>query len=71
MAVTLNTADGGGYASGASLGIVSKLRSKGIFARPLGDTVYLMLTPTTIPSTARKLVEALLTELSNRDKVLT
>jgi bifunctional dethiobiotin synthetase / adenosylmethionine---8-amino-7-oxononanoate aminotransferase len=47
MAVELATPDGGlgGYASHAARGVVAALRQRGVFARPLGPTVYLMVTP--------------------------
>ena len=60
----LKTGDGGGYASSASISVVEKLRDQSIFARPLGSTVYLMLTPTTKPSKARQLAESLLAALN-------
>ncbi len=62
----LKTADGGGYASGASAEVVKQLRLKGIFARPLGNTVYLMVTPTTLPAAASSLLQALLSVLESR-----
>lgn len=63
FAVELSTADGGGYASGASAKVVTQLRARGIFARPLGNTVYLMVTPTTLPGTARRLLQTLVSVL--------
>ena len=57
LAVELKVSDGGGYGSSASAEVVKKLKANGIFARPLGSTVYLMLTPTTTPEEAMKLMQ--------------
>ena len=38
---------GGGYLSTGSAAVVAALRARGVFARPLGSTVYVMVTPTT------------------------
>lgn len=46
--------------------VVSQLRSQGMFARPLGSTVYLMVTPTTLPSTAENLLQKLAEVLEGR-----
>ena len=48
LAVELRADDGHlGYASGAAKQVVQRLRPHGIYARPLGNVVYLMCTPTT------------------------
>lgn len=49
----------GGYLSGASAAVVAALRALGVFARPLGSVVYVMVTPTTPADTRRALVGAL------------
>ena len=48
LAVELRADDGHlGYTSGAAKQVVQRMRPRGIFARPLGNVVYLMCTPTT------------------------
>lgn len=49
LAVQLQAEAGGpgGYASNAAAAVVQRLRGMGVFARPLGDVVYLMVTPMT------------------------
>jgi dethiobiotin synthetase/adenosylmethionine--8-amino-7-oxononanoate aminotransferase len=48
LAVQLRSEDGaGGYASNAAAAVVRRLRQVGVFGRPLGDVVYLMVTPMT------------------------
>jgi dethiobiotin synthetase/adenosylmethionine--8-amino-7-oxononanoate aminotransferase len=48
LAVQLCSEDGaGGYASNAAAAVVRRLRQVGVFGRPLGDVVYLMVTPMT------------------------
>ena len=60
LAVKLHAADGaGGYASNAAAGVVRRLRSLGVYGRPLGDVVYIMVTP----MTARAQCDALLAKL--------
>lgn len=50
-----------GYASGAAVAhVLESLRRDGIFARPLGNVVYLMGTPWTPAAEGRRLAEALL-----------
>jgi dethiobiotin synthetase/adenosylmethionine--8-amino-7-oxononanoate aminotransferase len=51
---------GGGYASGEARGVTQALRAAGVYARPLGNVVYLMVTPTTAHATATPLLETLL-----------
>ena len=38
----------------------------GVFARPLGNVIYLMVTPMTQPDACSRLLQALLTELPRR-----
>jgi dethiobiotin synthetase/adenosylmethionine--8-amino-7-oxononanoate aminotransferase len=47
LAAELAAKGAGGYASGAAAGAVAKLRELGIHARPLGNVVYVMVTPST------------------------
>ena len=51
VAATIAASDGGGYASTGSAAVIATLRQAGIFARPLGNVVYLMVTPTTSRAT--------------------
>lgn len=61
LAVQLKPLDGTtGYGSNAAAAVVRRLRSKGVFGRPLGDVVYLMVTP----MTARAQCDALLGALA-------
>ncbi len=61
LAVQLQPLDGTtGYGSNAAAAVVRRLRSKGVFGRPLGDVVYLMVTP----MTARAQCDALLGALA-------
>jgi dethiobiotin synthetase/adenosylmethionine--8-amino-7-oxononanoate aminotransferase len=60
LAVQLRAQDGVGYASNAAAVVVARLRQQGIFGRPLGDVVYLMVTP----MTARAQCDALLAKLA-------
>lgn len=50
-------ADDAGYSSSASAKVVSALRSHGIFARPLGNVVYMMATPTTTRVACNRLLK--------------
>ena len=60
LAVRLRADDGAeGYASNAAAGVVARLRQRGVYARPLGDVVYLMVTPMTDPATCSTLLAAL------------
>jgi hypothetical protein len=38
----------------------------GVFARPLGNVLYLMVTPMTLPDACSRLLQALLAELPQR-----
>jgi dethiobiotin synthetase/adenosylmethionine--8-amino-7-oxononanoate aminotransferase len=48
-----------GYLAGGAAGVVAGLRARGVFARPLGNTVYLMVTPTTDRRECARLLGAL------------
>lgn len=63
LAAELAASDGGGYASGEAKSVVMHLRKQGIFARPLGNVVYLMVTPTTSPEVCSNLLQQLLDQL--------
>uniref|UniRef100_A0A0G4HTL3 Ubiquitin-like domain-containing protein n=3 Tax=Eukaryota TaxID=2759 RepID=A0A0G4HTL3_9ALVE len=54
LAVELVSASGTGYAAvGDSLAVVRLLRNMGVYARPLGNVVYLMAAPVTEAATCR------------------
>eukprot|EP00884_Botryococcus_braunii_P003233 jgi/Botrbrau1/12910/Bobra.0299s0021.1 len=66
VAVHLRPREGaGGYASGEAAAVTWALRGAGIYARPLGNVVYLMVTPTTLPETAAPLLQALVKALES------
>ena len=48
-----------GYASSGAAAVAARLRARGVFARPLGNVAYLMVTPTTRPAVAARLLGAL------------
>ena len=48
-----------GYGGGGAAAVVRRLRAAGVYARPLGNVAYLMVTPTTAPATAARLLAAL------------
>ncbi|CAI0555883.1 unnamed protein product [Linum tenue] len=52
-----------GYASTYTRGLIMKLREDGVYMRPLGNVIYLMCTPLTLPSTCRGLLVKLLRRL--------
>jgi dethiobiotin synthetase/adenosylmethionine--8-amino-7-oxononanoate aminotransferase len=54
-----------GYASNDAKSIVQWLRRSGVYARPLGNVVYLLVTPTTRPSQSHKLLETVLRGLDD------
>lgn len=54
---------GGGYGSDACARLVRGLRSRGVLARPLGDVVYLMVSPMAPPAECDHLLDALTGEL--------
>jgi dethiobiotin synthetase/adenosylmethionine--8-amino-7-oxononanoate aminotransferase len=43
---TGSSSGAGSYGSSAAVGVVGELRRRGVYARPLGPVVYLMVTPT-------------------------
>lgn len=49
-----------GYGSQEAKSVVMWLRQHGVYARPLGNVVYLMVTPTTHPSKSRQLLKTLM-----------
>jgi bifunctional dethiobiotin synthetase / adenosylmethionine---8-amino-7-oxononanoate aminotransferase len=60
VAVHLRPKDGaGGYSSGEAAAVTWALRGAAIYARPLGNVVYVMVTPTTTPETAASLLQEL------------
>jgi len=60
LAVELVVAEGeAGYASGVARTVTTRLRGKGVYARPLGNVVYVMVTPTSSPATTQGLLDAL------------
>ncbi len=52
-----------GYRSHAARAVVRRMRSRGVYARPLGNVVYLMVTPMAPPQTCDRLLDALGAEL--------
>jgi bifunctional dethiobiotin synthetase / adenosylmethionine---8-amino-7-oxononanoate aminotransferase len=48
-----------GYASGVARRVTTRMRAKGVYARPLGNVVYLMITPTSSAETAAGLLDVL------------
>ena len=71
LAAELAASDGGGYGSGEARALVNLLRQSGIFARPLGNVAYLMVTPTTSPATCRKLLNTFMQALQAFDQAST
>lgn len=59
LAVELIEANGGGYGSTASAHIVQDLKHAGIYARPLGNVVYLLASQMASDRTTRTLIETL------------
>ena len=56
LAVELEVPEGqGGYGSGAARAVTQALLPRGVYARPLGNVVYLMATPFTPPETCASL----------------
>ena len=67
LAVELRDAEAG-YSSNAAAGAVAALRRQGVSARPLGNVVYLMVTPMTAKAQCESLLDALegaLDEITN------
>lgn len=60
LAVQLRADDSGGYASNAAAAVVRRLRGMGVYGRPLGNVVYLMVSP----MTERAQCDALLAKLA-------
>ena len=60
LAMELKSGGVGGYASHASKSVVLALRGRGVFARPLGDVVYLMAAPTTPRARCSQVLDQLL-----------
>ena len=66
-AVELEAGGAGGYSSGAAREVTDRLRAEaGVYARPLGNVVYLMCTPFTEPAACRALLEKLRAALDGR-----
>ena len=59
LAATIAARDGGGYGSQGTAQIIHRLREAGIFARPLGNVVYIMVTPTSSRTTCAWLLHEL------------
>lgn len=64
LAIELEVGEGAGYGSLASAQIVQHLRKAGVYARPLGNVVYLLASQTSEPSTTMLIMEALKATLS-------
>ena len=56
-----------GYGSSAAKPVTQWLRRHGVYARPLGNVVYLMVTPTTHPSQCTRLLETLLEAIEGKE----
>ena len=65
LAAELKVPEGsaGGYGSNVARSVTQSLRHKGVYARPLGNVVYLMVTPTTEPAVAADLLNRLFASL--------
>lgn len=63
FAAELKTSGKAGYGATEAIQVTKDLRSKGIYARPLGNVVYIMVTPTTDPRTCTTLLHHLLSVL--------
>lgn len=64
LALELEVPEGeAGYASGAAREVTVRLRRRGVYARPLGNVVYIMCTPTTSAGITERLLDALLASL--------
>lgn len=59
--------EGSGYGSSAAKPVTQWLRRHGVYARPLGNVVYLMVTPTTHPQQCTRLLGTLLQALARED----
>ncbi len=56
----------GSYGSNAARTVTQQLRTKGIYARPLGNVVYLMCTPTTSRMQCSTLLETVAASIAER-----
>ena len=56
---TVQTEGEKGYGSGASVDVVMALRERGIYTRPLGNVVYIMVAPNTPRETCDWLIQTL------------
>jgi len=65
--VELHCEDGGGYASRAARDVTRRLFEKGVYARPLGNVVYLMCTPFTDPAACDRMLEKLISVLDSSE----
>ena len=64
FAVELRSSNGErGYGSNAARELVGRLRMRGVYTRPLGDVVYLMVSPMVAAGVCDRLLSALLQEL--------
>ena len=63
LAAELKTKGAAGYGATEAVEVTQGLRQKGVYARPLGNVVYLMVTPTTAKELCTSLLERLLSEL--------
>ncbi|KAL0037506.1 hypothetical protein WJX77_000433 [Trebouxia sp. C0004] len=59
FAAELKTEGASGYGATEAIQVAKDLRFRGIYARPLGNVVYLMVTPTTAQETCKKLLQEL------------
>lgn len=60
------TGGGSGYLSSTARQITDALRARGVFARPLGNVVYLMASPFTPAERCRSLLSMLIEVLNTR-----
>jgi dethiobiotin synthetase/adenosylmethionine--8-amino-7-oxononanoate aminotransferase len=60
--------ESGGYGSNAAAGTVAALKKRGVFARPLGNVVYIMVTPMTNPEKCEELLDALEAALDEEEE---
>jgi dethiobiotin synthetase/adenosylmethionine--8-amino-7-oxononanoate aminotransferase len=67
LAVEVEDAEGtGGYGSMASAKIVQELKAKGVYARPLGNVVYLLASQVASQEIVQTLIDALENVLRHR-----
>lgn len=59
FAAELKTEGVSGYGATEAIQVAKDLRLRGIYARPLGNVVYLMVTPTTAQETCKRLLQEL------------